>query len=264
MVDFQVITRERHGLQYWLNHGTYTFAAGDALCPLVAQELPKAILSMPIGFMAEDDHFVPVAVQGLAAGQNLLVAPDGRWLASYIPAPYRGYPFRLAMTEQGEQVLCIDEASGLISESAGEPFFNEDGAPAKSVLDILAFFNQIEANRQLTHGICAVLQQHGLIQPWPITVQGEHGEQKVEGLFRIDEAALNALTTESLAEVRNAGGLTVAYCQLLSMQHLSTLGTLAQAHAEAEKTRLEQESLAQNGELQLGFMNDSGTFSFGN
>lgn len=72
------------------------------------------------------------------------------------------------------------------------------------------------------------------------------------------------MTAEALAEVRNAGGLTVAYCQLLSMQHLSTLGTLAQAHAEAEKARLAQEALSQKGELHLGFMNDSGTFSFGN
>ena len=263
MADYHVITRERHGHQYWLKQSGLRFAAGDALCPLMAQELPKAVLSLPIGFVAEGDHFVPVAVQGLAAGQNLLVAPDGRWLAPYIPAPYRGYPFQMAPTEQGEQVLCIDEASGLLSEGAGEAFFNEDGTPANSVLEILVFFNQIEANRQLTRSMCAVLQQHGLIQPWPITVQGEHGEQKVEGLFRIDEAALNALTAEALSEVRHAGGLTVAYCQLLSMQHLSTLGTLAQALAEAEKARLAQESMAQKGELHLGFMNDSGTFSFG-
>ena len=264
MTDYHVITRERHRHQYWLKQSGYRFAVGDALCPLVSKELPKAMLSMPIGFMAEGHCYVPVAVQGLAAGQNQLVALDGRWLAPYIPAPYRGYPFRMAPTEQGEQVLCIDEASGLLSESAGEPFFKEDGTPAQSVQDILKFFSQIEANRQLTRRICAVLQQHGLIQPWPITVQGEHGEQKVEGLFRIDEAALNALTAEALAEVRNAGGLTVAYCQLLSMQHLPTLGTLAQAHAEAKKAQLAQEALAQNGELHLGFMNDSGTFSFGN
>lgn len=264
MADFQVITRERHGLQYWLKHSTYTFAANDALCPLVAQELPKAMLSMPIGFMVEGHGHVPVAVQGLAAGQNLLVALDGRWLAPYIPAPYRGYPFRMAPTDQGEQVLCIDEASGLLSESAGEPFFNEDGTPHQSVAEILNFFTQIEANRQLTRNICLLLQQHDLIQPWPITVQGEQGEQQVEGLFRIDEQALHNLTAKDLAAVRDAGGLTVAYCQLLSMQHLSTLGTLAQAHAEAEKARLAQASLAKNGELNLGFMNDSGTFSFGN
>ena len=263
MTDYHAITRERHGHQYWLKQSGHRFAAGDALCPLVAQELPQAMLSLPIGFIVEGDCFVPVAVQGLTPGKNLWVAADGRWLAAYIPAPYRGYPFRMASTEQGEQVLCIDEASGLLSESAGEPFFTEDGTPHQSVVEILNFFTQIEANRQLTRNICIVLQQYGLIQPWPITVQGEQGEQQVEGLFRIDERALNDLTAEDLAAVRDAGGLTVAYCQLLSMQHLATLGTLAQAHAEAKKDQLAQEALAEKGELHLGFMNDSGTFSFG-
>lgn len=258
MTEYHVITRERHGHQHWLSQSGHRFAADDALCALVVQEFAKAVLSLPIGFIAEGDHFMPVAVQGLTPGKNLFVAADGRWLASYVPAQYRGYPFRMAPTEEGEQVLCIDEASGLLSNSAGEPFFDEDGAPAQSVLEILDFFNQLEANRQLTRRICAVLQKHGLLQPWPIRVQGEDGEQKVEGLFRIDEAALNALTAEALAEVRNAGGLTVAYCQLLSMQHLSTLGTLAQTHAEAEKARLAQASLSQS------FMSEGGTFSFGN
>ena len=172
MTDYHAITRERHGQQYWLKQSGHRFAAGDALCPLMAQELPQAMLSLPIGFIVEAEQFMPVALQGLTPGQNLFVAADGRWLAAYTPAPYRSYPFRMLPTEQGEQVLCIDEASGLLSESAGEAFFNEDGTPAKSVLEILAFFNQIEANRQLTRNICAVLQQHGLIQPWPITVQG--------------------------------------------------------------------------------------------
>lgn len=263
MVDYQVVTLERHGLKHWLKHSSYIFAAGDALCPLVAQELPKAALVIPIGFIAEGECVVPVAVQGLAAGQNLLVALDGRWLASYIPALYRGYPFKMATMEGGEQVLCIDEASGLMSESIGEPFFSAGGTPGKAVLEILEFFSQIEANRQLTRSMCAVLQQHGLIQPWPLTVQGEQGEQKVEGLFRIDEAALNGLTADALIEVRNAGGLTMAYCQLLSMQHLPTLGTLAQAHAVARKS-LAENSLSRSDKPNTEFMDEGGTFSFGN
>lgn len=263
MVDYKVITLERHGLKHWLNYSNYTFAAGDALCPLVIQELPKAVLAMPIGFIAEGEHFVPVAVQGLEVGQNLLVALDGRWLVSYVPALYRGYPFHLATMEGGGQVLCIDEASGLMSESIGEPFFNADGTPGEAVLGVLEFFNQIEANRQLTRSICAVLQQHGLIQSWPLTVQVEQGEQRIEGLFRIDEAALNGLDADALIEVRNAGGLTMAYCQLLSMQHMSILGTLAQTHASARKS-LGEDSLSKNDGLNAEFMNESGTFSFGN
>ena len=267
-MEYQVITRESHGLKQWRNQSSYEFAAGDALCPLVVHELPQAMLAVPIAFMREGERFVPVAVQGLMPGQNLLVASDGRWLSSYIPAPYRVYPFRMMATEKGEQLLCINEANCLSADSAGKPFFNEDGSPSESVKEILEFFQQLDANRQITQGICAILQCHGLIQPWPITVRNEQGEQKVEGLFRIDEEALNALAVESLAEVRNAGGLTLAYCQLLSMQHLSMLGTLAHAHAhahaEAEKIRLAQASTLQSRELDHGFMNDGGTFSFGN
>jgi hypothetical protein len=76
--------------------------------------------------------------------------------------------------------------------------------------------------------------------------------------------ALNALTAEALSKVRNAGGLTVTYCQLLGMQHLSTLGTLVQARAETETARLAQAKLSKHGELNQGFMNDRGMFSFGN
>lgn len=263
-MDYHVITRERHGLKRWSNQNGYSFAAADSLCPLVAQELSKALHSLPIGFVAEGEGFVLVAVQGLTPGKNVLVAPDGRWLSAYIPAAYRSYPFAMVAAQEGEQVLCFDEASGLLSDDAGELFFNEDGSPSQSMLKLLEFFQQIDANRQQTHKICTLLQQHGLIQPWPITVHREQGEQGVEGLFRIDEEALNMLPAEALVEVRNAGGLAVAYCQLLSMPLISNLAQLAQAHAEAEKASAVQVSQPKASDLDLGFMSDSGTFNFGN
>ncbi len=259
MVDYQVVIHSRYGHKYWRNHDSYAFAAEDAVCPLVAQELPRAMLALAIAFIPEGGSFLPVALQGLTPGKNLLVSPDGRWMTTYIPTPYRGYPFRMASTEQGEQVLCVDDASGLISDETGNPFFNEDMTPGDSVMELVGFFRQIEANRVLTHQACAVLQQYNLIQPWPITINGEGPELKVEGLFRIDEAALNALPAEALIEVRAVGGLTIAYCQLLSMQHLPALGKLADAHAEAER-----EKQAQNADSNLGFMSEGSTFSFGN
>lgn len=249
MADFQPINYERHGLKRWQSYSSYTFAAGEAVCALVAQEFPKAALAMPIGFVVDGEGFTPVAVMGLTSGQNLYVAADGRWLSSYIPAPYRGYPFRLGETEQNDQVLCVDEASGLLSDTLGTPFFNEDQSPEKGVLEMLDFFVAVESNRALTRQACAVLNKHQLIQPWVITVQDQENEQQVEGLFRIDEAALNALPAEALAEVRDANALALAYCQLLSMQHLQALGKLAHERNEAERA--------------MGFGQDNGTFSFG-
>lgn len=253
MADFQVITFERHMLKRWLRHSNYTMVAGDVLCPLVAQELPRALLAMPIGFVADGEQFLPVAIQGLKPGKNLFVAHDGNWLTSYVPAEYRGYPFRMGITSEGGQVLCIDEDSELVSETEGEPFFDQQGGPTQSVIGIFDFFTQIEANRAITRISCAALQKYSLIQPLDINVQDEQGERKLEGLFRIDETALNNLPAEALLDLRNAGALSMAYCQLLSMQHLPALGTLAHAHTEAEKNQQAQASMAQ-----------SDTFSFGN
>jgi hypothetical protein len=257
MNNFQPITANRYRNKYWRNHQDYAFAAGDALCPLVMQELPKAMLAMPIAFVADGESYFPVAVQGLAPGKNLFVATDGRWLTAYVPAPYRSYPFRMALTDQGENVLCVDDASSLISDNTGEPFFNEDDTPTKAVLEILDFFKSIDNNRELTRAACAIFQKYNLIQNWPIKIKSDQREYNLEGLFRIDEAALNSLPGDALAEVRNSGGLFIAYSQLLSMQHLAEMVKLAEAH-EAVKQSLGKKDSKSN----LGFMSEGSTFSF--
>lgn len=259
MPNFQAVSRERHAGKRWQRYTSYRFAANDAVAALVLQELPRACMVLPLAFVQAQDSFIPVAVQGLQPGKNLLVTDDGRWLAGYIPAAYRGYPFLLANSEDGQQVLCFNEDSGLLSDTDGEPFFDENGDPAKSVKDVLNFLSQVASNRQATQRACAALQQHNLIQPWPVKLQSENGEQTVDGLFRIDEAALNALDIQSLDELRTLGALPIAYCQLLSMQHLPKLGQLAQAHA-AQQAPLPS---TPDGDLDLEFLKDDGSIRFG-
>ncbi len=260
MSSLHPVSLSRHGAMRWQRYSSYAFAAGDAVCPLVAQELPKAAMALPLAFVASGEEIVPVAVLGLQPGSNLFVASDGRWLGGYVPAAYRGYPFALANTEDGQQVLCIDEDSGLLGDSAGEAFFAEDNLPAPALADVLNFLTQVAANRQATRRICALLKEHGVVQPWPVKLQTAEGEQAVAGLLRVDEAALNALPAEALLALREAGALPLAYCQLLSMQHLARLGPLAQAR----ERELRQAVAAPSAELDLEFLNQGGTISFGN
>ncbi|OGA49744.1 MAG: hypothetical protein A3G25_05395 [Betaproteobacteria bacterium RIFCSPLOWO2_12_FULL_63_13] len=262
MPNIQAITRERHGARRWRRYANYAFAAGGALAFLVMRELPKAVPALPVGFLAvQGGAFMPVAIQGLRPGKNLFVARDGRWLAGYVPAAYRCHPFVLANGEDGKQVLCVDEDSGLLSDTDGERFFAEDGQPSKAVDDVLKILNQIEASRQATQRICAVLQKHDLIQPWPIKFPGAEGEQNIEGLYRVDEAAMNRLPAEPFMELRDAGALALAYCQLLSMQHLSLLGKLVEAHAKAD-AKAAQFAPELGKDLDLSFLSDGGTLNF--
>lgn len=264
MSDYQVISRERHSTQRWQRYTNHAFAAADAVCPLTQAELSKAAMCLPIAFIEQDGGFFPAAVLGLQPGQNLLVAPDGRWLGNYVPAAVRSYPFRLAPTSDGQQVLCVDEGSGLVAPANnGEVFFNEAGEPGEVLLGILDFLKQVEASRLATMTACAALQKHQLIRPWPVSLKSESGEQQVGGLFKVDEAALNVLSAEALLELRDAGALALAYCQMLSMQHLPMLGSLLEARAKAAVQQQAAQQLAPRGELDLEFLNKGGTIDFG-
>jgi hypothetical protein len=256
---YQAITKTEFAKLRWKRSSSYQFAARDAVAPLVVQELPKACMTLPIAFVRQGEAFVPAAVQGLQAGQNLFVAADGRWMGPYIPAAYRGYPFALANDGNDQLVLCVDADSGLVGEDHAEAFFDEQGKPSQPVKAVLDFLQQLRANRQATIRICAALNAEDLIQPWPITLKGKDGEQTVQGLYRIDEARFNSLDADALHRVQRAGALPVVYCQLLSMQHLQTLGKLADAHAGANA----RPSSPPTGELDLDFLNNNGTLSFG-
>jgi len=95
MPRYQAITKADFANLRWKRYDSYTFAAQDATVPVLAQELSKACMSLPIAFIQQGDAFITAAVQGLQMGQNLLVTSEGRWAVAYTPAAYRGYPFAL-------------------------------------------------------------------------------------------------------------------------------------------------------------------------
>jgi hypothetical protein len=258
MPSLAAVSPGRHGNKRFKRYTNYKFAADRAIVPLVINELPRAALALPIGFTAHDDQLLPAAILGLKPGQNLLVGPDGRWLGGYIPALLRTYPFVLA-PHGDHDVLCIDESSELItSGSDGEPFF-EEGGPSKPIAALMSVLEQIAASRKATVQACAVLKAHDLVRPWPITIKIPAGEQRVEGLLCIDEAALAALPDAAFLELRRAGALVVIYCQLLSMHNMTELARVASARAEAGARRL---PVNQAGELELEFLNDSPLMDF--
>jgi len=50
MPRFAVVDRERHGGKKWLRFKGYSFAAADALAPVVGAEVGRAAVSMPCAF----------------------------------------------------------------------------------------------------------------------------------------------------------------------------------------------------------------------
>ena len=229
MAEFAAVTPESHAKKVWKQVTNYTFAASDTVIPLVGSEISKVVPVMPIGFVKQEAGYQVVAITSLQSGKNVYVAPDGKWLVTYIPSALRAYPFRLLKPDNVEEsILCIDEASGLVVESTeeGNDFFDDENQPVQEIKDMVDFLCLVQANLLVTEVAVNALADADLIAPWEINLKQGEEVVPVEGLFRVDEAALNKLDDEDFLAVRKAGGLVIAYAQLLSMNQLAVLERL--------------------------------------
>lgn len=228
------LSLERHKGLGWRRFTDYGFARGTTLAPLAAAEVVKAALSLPLGFVRQGERWQLMALLGLPPGQNLFVAPDGRWLGSYIPASLRSYPFLVVKAEGGEAMLGINEASGLLVASGGENFFDEKDQPSEPVRGIWNFLLEVaKGEAQLTNA-CGALAGADLLEPWPIAIRSGDGLRNIEGLHHVAEAKLAAIGDEAFLALRRSGILPLAYAQMFSTGHLDRLIESAEMQARAE------------------------------
>ncbi|MEI6704488.1 MAG: SapC family protein, partial [Deltaproteobacteria bacterium] len=166
---------------------------------------------------------------------------DGNWIGDYIPDVIRAYPFQLIKPQDREdKVLCLDTDSGLIGDAGqGEPFFDGDG-PSPAIKEVLNQLSETETSRVLTQRLVDALQSSGLIQPWSMKLEQGGKTVPVEGLYRIDEAALNLLSDEEFIALRKSGALPLVYAQLFSMNQLAVLPRAAEVQERVRKQKLTQ------------------------
>lgn len=247
----------------WRRAEGYAFAANDSLVPLLAHEVSRACMHWPLAFCAQGQGYVPVALLGLQPQQNLFVLPNGRWLGAYVPAQYRAYPFALRLYREGKKVLCVDMDSGLVNDTEGDAFFDTQGQLAAPVKPVLDFLQQLENGQVQTQRQCSALMAEQLVVPWDLRVKQETGQYRVEGLYRIDEERLNQLDGDALVRLRQAGALALVHAQLLSMQHVQRLSTLAQAYQKLSERAAAEGVRPGPAELDLEFLQQDGLLRFG-
>lgn len=230
------ISYENHGKKAFKRFTSYAFGGQETVVPLVGAEIGKASVSFPLAFVEQGEETALVGVLGLEPGSNLFVGPQGNWDGPYVPALFRAYPFVLAQAENDRQVLCINEASGLVvDQGAGEPFFDEPGKPSEAVKAIVDFLSKIHENRVATLRASQLIKKYDLLSPWTITIKGDGGPRNVTGLLRLDEMKLGELSDEAFIELRRAGALALAYGQLMSMGHMPMLERLAALRAQMRR-----------------------------
>lgn len=241
-MQFVAITKSDHARRGWQKYSDYLFAREWTTVPLVGAEIARALTCMPLCFVPRGDRYELSALLSVSPGANFYVDVSGRWLAGYVPAALRGYPFALLAPSQGaEPVLCIREDAqvGAADESGMTAFFGEDGEPSEQLRGILDFLAKVQRNARATQTAVDALAAEDCLEPWPLKTRVGDEDVPVEGLFRVNEAALNALDDAAFLRLRAAGALPVAYGQMLSMQQLATLQRLGQHQAQQQGARRE-------------------------
>ena len=221
----------------WMRQSHYRFSSGDAWAPLLLAEITSVLPFYPLAFVCRPPSgFQLVALQGLYDGENLFLdVTSGQWHAIYVPSYYRGYPFTLREMEFGgkrDRVICFDHASNLYRETPNptlgeERFFDDVGKPSPLLQQVITFLNMTFSNRELTNRAVDSLAAADLIVPWELPLESpEPGRPLLGGLYRVNETALNTLDGQTLAQLRDANGLTVAYAQLFSVTRVRVLRQL--------------------------------------
>ena len=183
MPTWKAISKTEHANKHFIARQGYSFAAKQQVVPILLAELSKLIPLYAIGFIYQQEAYIPVVLTGIGGEQNLFVNADGKWIGSYVPAVLRGFPFALA-DNKGEKVLCIEEDH--VSDSGGQPLFDEEGNLTKPVQDTLNFLNECEKNRRVTQAACVALDKAGEIEKWPLQIKREKGAEplQIDGLYK--------------------------------------------------------------------------------
>ena len=207
------------------------FAQRGNAIPISHTEFQFAAREYPIVFTSGDEgkSFAPVAVLGIAAGENLFVANAAWARGVYVPAYARRYPFCMAKVtlnrvEQKDRLICIEEA---FIDEQGEPMFDAKGQPSAKWTDIERLLSEYEADLERSREMCAILGDYGLLEPF--TMQATLNKDKgggamhLTGMHRVNEKNLENLNAAQLKNLMRKGLMARVYLHLLSLDNFARL-----------------------------------------
>ncbi len=232
------VNRERHANKKIKDISSFDFASKFHVAYVTMHEFARAASIFPIVFLEdkEKDMFRPVVLMGLNAGENLFVDASGKWQASYVPAIIRRYPFALTPSNnEGEYVVCVDEASDLVSDTEGAALFDDKGEPTQVIENVKRYLGELQQMDALTNSFCMFLAEHNMFTPLNLRVRDNDKVKNVSGCYVVNEERLNNLSDERFLEIKSKSYLAPLYAHLISLAQTERLVKLQDDKTAAAK-----------------------------
>lgn len=223
------VNNERHAGKKIRASNDFRFASKFHVAYVTVHEFSRAAAIYPLVFLEdkEGDAFRPVALMGLDAGENLFVDAQGQWSGSYIPAIIRRYPFALSKAQEADRyIVCVDEASDLLSDTEGAAMFDDQGNPTQVIENVKRYLGELQQMDGMTHEFGKFLVQNNLLTPLNMRVNAADQVRNITGCYVINEERLNNFTDAKFAEIRQKGYLPAIYAHLISLSQIERLATL--------------------------------------
>jgi hypothetical protein len=210
----------------------YQHAKDQQVVPLIVHEFARASAEMPIVFVknSETGEFQPVALLGLSPNENLFYS-ENNWLSTYLPALISHHPFALMPSQNDENQLqmVIKEDSHLVSKTEGDALFDNDGNETEYLEKRKNAIGQYFENSHLTKVFVKQLNDKSLLSQQNLTLEIKGEKIEINGVYLVDETALNDLSDKDFLELRTKGFLSPIYNHLGSLHQLARLAKLKSA-----------------------------------
>ncbi len=200
------------------------FAASLASAPLSATEVAEAAKHYPLVFSTEGP-LLPMALFSLKEGANAFVDAAGKWLAPYVPAHVRRYPFILGNTDvPGKFIVALDRDAPHFSDPGGEPLYTEDGEMREVLSEAIKFLKLFQEEVAATEKLLAPLADSGVLALQRIDLtKADGGKSSFDGVRAVDQEKLKALDDATLAAWVRGGLMALVHAHLSSLGNFNAL-----------------------------------------
>jgi hypothetical protein len=221
------LTKNMHQKLYITPIKNYNHTRDTNSLYIAVFEFLQASREYPIVFgTGSDKSIYPLVILGLKNNENLYVGKKGEWLAKYIPAYVRRYPFILATDNKisDKYAVCIDEDyPGLNEKEKGIRLYGEDGSESPLLKQSINFLKEYQRMIQQTDIFCNKINRLNLLEPMHVTMEKAGKKQTLGGFMCINRKQLKDLSPDELVTMVRNDYLEMIYAHLHSLANIDNL-----------------------------------------
>lgn len=201
-----------------------SLGATNNMVPVVISEFLRLVVHYPIVFTksSETGNFLCVALLGFESGENLFWN-NNQWQSIYTPLNIMRQPFFIGH-ENNQALICIDTDSHTLTTGQGEAIFDSTGKETDYLHKIKSRLAELLEGETHTQEFIKTLLALNLIMPMALDISFANAQQqRVQGLYTINEERLAQLDATQLITLQQQGYLQPIYTMVASLGQIYAL-----------------------------------------